>query len=655
MKTISLSKSLFTSVLLIVLMFFGCKKKEDGKLSITTNPISEITSTSARSGGNVIATGNFTVGMCGVCWSESPSPTTNDYFTTDNQGLGEFSSLLNHLNSGTKYYVRAYATTSSGIMYGEELTFTTETIQNADIIVNTSEVEEISSSTARCGGVVSTNGDALVTQKGVCWSTSSDPTISDPHTADGQGTGAFTSNVTGLTGSTLYYIRAYATTSENETFYGNSRTFMTDAGNSSFDLPTITIGELTDITGNSAKCTGNVVADGGTEVTQRGFCWNTSPHPLVYYSHVECGSGVGGFSGNLTDLEPGTTYYVRAYATNSEGTNYNEEDLVFTTISLPSVITSEATNVTRYSATVGGDVTDDGGSAVIRGICWNTTGDPTISDNPMICGNGTGTFSVSMNGLEPNTTYYVNAFAKNEAGTAYGNPISFTTTSTEATLDDFLGVYSVRAYNNDARKYDTWSGTKISTFNNSNTNSTWVKVEGIMSGEGYKCFTALGEYSEEHHAIRLYSGWHFTGSDYQFYFNDEPDVLYYALFYPICHTAGTTWYYVEDGYGYEGAGEAWLRMEPDGTVSLGPSEYPDENDRYANGFVMDYRKVEDDSYVGRFECYTEVKLTKTSKLPMDGNEQSETIGSPKHVAKEGSRTPSFNSGENANPIKTLIR
>ena len=96
-------------------------------------------------------------------------------------------------------------------------------------------------------------------------------------------------------------------------------------------------------------------------------------------------------------------------------------------------------------------------------------------------------------------------------------------------------------------------------------------------------------------------------------------------------------------------------MEPDGTVSLGPSEYPDENDRYANGFVMDYRKVEDDSYVGRFECYTEVKLTKTSKLPMDGNEQSETIGSPKHVAKEGSRTPSFNSGENANPIKTLIR
>lgn len=200
--------------------------------------------------------------------------------------------------------------------------------------------------------------------------------------------------------------------------------------------------------------------------------------------------------------------------------------------------------------------------------------------------------------------------------------------SSSVSLNDFLGEYSVTAYNRDTQQYETWTGTSIATFTNTNTNTTWVEIEGLLSGSGYEYFTALGEYSEEHHCIRLYSGWYFV--DYQFYFIDDPNVLYYAAFYPIYQATGSNWYYVENGAGYDGSGEAWLSMDSDGTLSLGPSDYPDENGRFANGFVFDYYHVEDNSYAGRFYRYTDVKLTKTSKKTMYNNEPYMKVENVKH-------------------------
>ena len=93
-------------------------------------------------------------------------------------------------------------------------------------------------------------------------------------------------------------------------------------------------------------------------------------------------------------------------------------------------------------------------------------------------------------------------------------------------------------------------------------------------------------------------------------------MLYLARFYPICQTTGSSWDYLTNGAGYENSGEAWLTMNSDGTISLGPSDYPDENGRFANGFVFVYYKVDDNSYAGRFDRYTNVKLTKISKTQM---------------------------------------
>lgn len=99
-----------------------------------------------------------------------------------------------------------------------------------------------------------------------------------------------------------------------------------------------------------------------------------------------------------------------------------------TSVILPTVVTATVTEITANSAKGGGEVTNDGGAQVTeRGICWSTHANPTLSDNHVAAGEGTGAFTALMNGLEANTTYHVRAYATNEAGTAYGLDKEFVT------------------------------------------------------------------------------------------------------------------------------------------------------------------------------------------------------------------------------------
>ena len=107
------------------LVFTACTKKPDGNVTVTTSDITEITESSAKCGGSVSYTGGFIIGDCGVCFSTNSTPQVTDSHTVDRKGTGTFSSSLDNLESDTKYYVRAYANTSSGIEYGNQITFTT--------------------------------------------------------------------------------------------------------------------------------------------------------------------------------------------------------------------------------------------------------------------------------------------------------------------------------------------------------------------------------------------------------------------------------------------------------------------------------------------------------------------------------------------------
>ncbi len=96
-------------------------------------------------------------------------------------------------------------------------------------------------------------------------------------------------------------------------------------------------------------------------------------------------------------------------------------------ISAPVVTTSSVTDISANSAKVGGGVTNDGGASVTaRGVCWRTSPGPTINDNKLPSGTGTGSFEGYISGLTPGATYYVRAFATNEIGTSYGQERSFT-------------------------------------------------------------------------------------------------------------------------------------------------------------------------------------------------------------------------------------
>jgi hypothetical protein len=386
--------------------------------TVTTDTVTNITQTTAASGGNVSSNGGCAVTARGVCWSTSALPTITNSYTTDGSGTGSFVSNITGLTGGTLYYVRAYATNSAGTAYGNQVSFTTLTLPT----VTTDTVTNITQTMATSGGNVTTNGGCAVTARGVCWNTSALPTITNSHTTDGSGTGSFVSNITGLTGGTLYYVRAYATNSAG-TAYGNQVSFTT------LTLPTVTTDTVTNITQTTASSGGNVTSDGGNAVTARGVCWSTSALPTITNSHTTDGSGTGAFVSNITGLTANSLYYVRAYATNAYGSTYGNQQS-FTTLNSTSakVTTNTVTNITSNSATCGGDVISDGGATVTtRGVCWSTSQNPTISNSHTKDGSGIGSFTSSITGLKSYTSYFVRAYAININGTAYGNQQSFMT------------------------------------------------------------------------------------------------------------------------------------------------------------------------------------------------------------------------------------
>lgn len=241
---------------------------------------SNISYTTATCQGVVTDNGGQTITSRGVCYATTPDPTISNKKVTGINQKDTFTCNLNNLTENTTYYVRAYITYNKGTVYGEVGTFTTGTYSAPT--VTTTAVSNITQTTATCGGNVTNDGGQTVTARGVCYSTTSNPTISNSKVASGTGMGSFTCNLTGLKDGTKYYVRAYATNSKGTT-YGSQVIFTTTAS------PTITYTA-------SAKLTETTDADNSGLHTN---AFNVSIASHTFFSN---GTGTIIFNGTVTSI-----------------------------------------------------------------------------------------------------------------------------------------------------------------------------------------------------------------------------------------------------------------------------------------------------------------------------------------------------------------
>lgn len=249
-----------------------------------------------------------------------------------------------------------------------------------------------------------------LTRKGICWNTEGSPTVDDLVIAsEGDATG-FDVTIPNLQDHTTYYLRAFAENDNSELAYGPE--LKIEMGKT---LPQL--GEVLAKDTIKKEFTAEVTDEGGSPLIAKGFCWNTAGSPTVENQKLLVEKE---FTAILEALEPGTTYHIRAFAENAFGVAYSEA-IEIRIPSAPKLGEIERTD--PETNTFESTIADNGGSEILEyGFCWNQTGTPINTDNPVKC---EADFIAILGELEPGT-YYIRAYATSKAGTGYSNELSFT-------------------------------------------------------------------------------------------------------------------------------------------------------------------------------------------------------------------------------------
>lgn len=378
----------------------------------------------------------------GLCWSKLTMPTVDDEFAEADLSRGheeEFYVDLTNLEPNTTYYVRAWATTSAGTGYSSnEQVFTTSEGVASVLTIETAPVSEIKTTSVKAGGHIADDGGVPITERGVCWKQSSIPgfaTVADNKKTDNNpGVGVYSIQLTGLLVGTAYKLRSYLI-SDGVVHYGNEVTFTTLAVELTYK-PTVSTLQATSISANKATLSGKVITDGGSIITRKGIAWSTSSIPETTTPQGSFSDILSdNFSLQITTLTPNKFYKARAYAINANGISWGNEIQFLTlydeVVEVPTVEALPVFGMSKTGGVIGGRITSKGGGTLLRcGVSWSVNPLPGIDmpvddfeDNSYL----PDSFSTSLSGLIPNTTYYFRAYAVNEAGISWSEQSEFRT------------------------------------------------------------------------------------------------------------------------------------------------------------------------------------------------------------------------------------
>lgn len=488
--------------------------------TVTTAAATTIKANTAESGGDVTWDGYDPDTARGVCWSTSENPTIADAKTTDGIGTGPFTSSITGLIPGTTYHARAYATNIVDTAYGRDVSFTS--LAEAPT-ASTNSATSTTSNSATLNGAVNPNGASttVIFDYGIDTNYGSTVTaVQSPLT--GSTAQSVSADIAGLTPGVTYHFRANSSNIVGEA-YGEDQTFTTSA-----KPPTAATGAATAIESGSATLNGNVNPNGDTtsvafeygttisygslvtasqsplsgsaiqpvsavisglsggtalhyrvkatnslgtalgsdqtfnipivspeaktgvaeSMTSTGVILKGAVNPkgiaTIYYFEYGATTGYGFITGqkiagsgwedipvsvNVAGLSPNTNYHFRMVATSTAGTDEGDDSSFKTRAALPTVTTNAVSGITETTASCGGIISSNGGAMVTaKGVCWGHSPNPTTNNNHTSDGTGIGIFASSITGLSPGTTYHVRAYATNSAGkTGYGNNLTFET------------------------------------------------------------------------------------------------------------------------------------------------------------------------------------------------------------------------------------
>ena len=509
--------------------------------TVTTSAASAVAATSATLGGNVTSDGGVAVTARGIVYSPTDAtPEIGEAGVTQDangSGTGVFSESIGSLSGGTIYYFQAYAINGQGTSYGGVLNFTTLapeiniqgngiSIVDGDATPSSADHTDFGSADIASGSVVRTFTIQNLGAETLALTDSSPYVAITGATSDFSLTQTPSGSIAG-SGSTTFQVTFNPTTT------GTRSATISIANNDGDENPynfsiqgTGTSAPEMDVSGNANSIADGDVAPSTTDDTDFGSVDITAGSAEHTFTITNTGSATL----NLTDGSPyvvitgatsdfsltqtpsasiaaagGTTTFRVTFNPTTTGTRSatisiannddNENPYNFsiqgTGITVPSITTSAAASITATAATLGGNITSDGWTAVTaRGVVYSTTDNtPTIGEAGVTQdtnGNGTGVFSEAIVSLAQGTTYYFQAYAVNTQGTSYGGVLNFTTLIPEINIQgNGTSITDGDAFpsttdDTDFGSTNVASGTVVKTFTIQSTGTSSLSLTGSL-------------------------------------------------------------------------------------------------------------------------------------------------------------------------------